>query len=158
EASAAWQPSTPSPLPLPAKPMFAKPRFPFLSLRVAGCFFFSVSLLNAQAIQNRGATHDPGLQTLNVSPQLPEPDFSSTVPVEVILLPGLFRDRRELTKAYLLRLKAENILQNHLLEAGVRIDRPAEQMHQGWEAPHYQLRGHFAGHWLSAAEHFAAID
>jgi DUF1680 family protein len=74
------------------------------------------------------------------------------------LLPGLFRDRRELTKAYLQRLKTEDILQNHLLEAGIRIDKPYEQMHQGWESPHYQVRGHFAGHWLSAASHFAAVD
>lgn len=61
-------------------------------------------------------------------------------------------------EAYLLRLKTENLLQNHLLEAGARIDRPYEQMHQGWESPHCQLRGHFAGHWLSAAARFAATD
>jgi DUF1680 family protein len=49
-------------------------------------------------------------------------------------------------------------LQNHLLEAGARIDRPYDSMHQGWEAPYSQLRGHFVGHWLSAAEHMAAVD
>jgi len=127
-------------------------------LRAASFFILSASSLWPQAIQNRGALRDPGAQILNLSPQLPQPDLSAVTPGEVSLLPGLFRDRRELTKAYLLRLKTENLLQNHLLEAGVRIDRPSGELHQGWEAPHGQLRGHFAGHWLSAAEHFAAVD
>jgi len=111
-----------------------------------------------QAIQSRGASRDPGEQVLNLAPQLPEPILSAAPLGDVSLLPGLFRERRELAKAYLLRLKTENILQNHLLEAGVRIDKPYDQMHLGWEAPHCQLRGHFAGHWLSAAEHFAVVD
>jgi len=128
------------------------------SFRVALFFLLSASTLRSQAIQSRSARQDPGEQVLNLAPQLPEPILSPAAPGEVSLLPGLFRERRELTKAYLLRLKTENILQNHLLEAGIRIDRPSEQLHQGWEAPHYQLRGHFAGHWLSAAAHFAAID
>lgn len=127
-------------------------------LRAASFFILSASSLWPQAIQNRGALRDPGAQILNLSPQLPQPDLTAVTPGEVSLLPGLFRDRRELTKDYLLRLKTENLLQNHLLEAGVRIDRPSGELHQGWEAPHGQLRGHFAGHWLSAAEHFAAVD
>jgi uncharacterized protein len=128
------------------------------SLRVALLFSLSASTLWAREIQNRGARQDPGEQVLNVSPQLPEATLANLPVGDVSLLPGLFRERRELTKAYLLRLKTENILQNYLLEAGVRIDTPYEQMHQGWEAPYCQLRGHFAGHWLSAAAHFAAVD
>lgn len=112
----------------------------------------------AQAIQSQSAQQYPGEQVFALSEKLPEARLTATSAGEVSLLPGLFRDRRELTKAYLLRLKTENILQNHLLEAGVRIDRPLEQMHQGWDSPHYQLRGHFAGHWLSAAARFAAVD
>ena len=114
--------------------------------------------LSAQAIQSRGALADPGVQVLDIRPEKPVPRLSNSTPGEVTLQPGLFRDRRELTKAYMLRLKTPDLLQNHLLEAGVRLDQPSEQMHQGWEAPHYQLRGHFAGHWLSAAAHFAASD
>lgn len=112
----------------------------------------------AQAIQSHGARQYPGEQVLNFSAKLPAPALDAIPLGEVSLLPGLFRDRRELTKSYLVRLKTENILQNHLLEAGVRIDRPYEQMHQGWESPHCQVRGHFAGHWLSAIAQFSALD
>lgn len=112
----------------------------------------------SQAIQSHGVQAYPGEQTLELSPQLPTAVLAAPAPGEVALLPGLFRERRELTKAYLLRLKPENVLQNHLLEAGVREDRPSEQLHQGWEAPHCQLRGHFAGHWLSAIAQFSSRD
>ncbi len=118
----------------------------------------SAAVMPAQAIQSHSAREYPGEQTFRLSAQPPVPHFTATRTGNVILLPGLFRERRELTKAYILRLKTENILQNHLLEAGVRIDRPYEDMHQGWESPHCQLRGHFAGHWLSAAAQFAALD
>lgn len=128
------------------------------SLWFALLLCLSAAPLWPQAIQSQSARHDPGEQVLHLSPQLPVPVLANASPGEVALLPGLFRERRELTKAYVLRLKTENILQNHLLEAGVRIDRPYEQMHQGWESPHCQLRGHFAGHWLSAAAQFAAVD
>lgn len=112
----------------------------------------------AQAIQSQSAREYPGEQVLQLSEKPPEAKLTPVATGEVTLLPGLFRERRELTKAYLLRLKTENLVQNHLLEAGVRIDRPYEQMHQGWESPHCQLRGHFVGHWLSAAARFAATD
>ncbi len=111
-----------------------------------------------QVIQIRDAQAPADAPALHVAAALPVAKLTPARVGEVTLLPGLFRERRELTKAYLLRLKPEDLLQNHLLEAGVRIDKPYEQMHQGWESPHYQLRGHFAGHWLSAAAHFAAID
>ncbi len=122
------------------------------------CFLISASALFPQAIQSHSARQYPGEQVLEMSAP-PADAILTPLPLgDVSLLPGLFHDRRELTKAYLIRLKTENILQNHLLEAGVRIDRPYEQMHQGWEAPHYQVRGHFAGHWLSAISEFAAVD
>jgi DUF1680 family protein len=127
-------------------------------IRLAILLPLSVAAGRAQAIQSRSALEAPGEQALQVSPTLPAAPLAKITPGEVTLLPGLFRDRRELTKAYVLRLKTENLLQNHLLEAGVRIERPYEQMHQGWEAPHCQVRGHFLGHWLSAAEHWAAAD
>lgn len=114
--------------------------------------------LHAQAIQSRGAERDPGAQPFVAGAPLPVPALTAIAPGNVALRSGLFRERRELAKAYVLRLQTANLLQNHLLEAGVRIDRPYEQMHQGWESPHGQLRGHFAGHWLSAAAHFSATD
>ena len=128
------------------------------SVCVVVLFTVTTSTLLPQAIQRHSALQYPGEQVLNLSAQLPEPTLTTAALGEVCLLPGLFRERRELTKSYLIRLKTENILQNHLLEAGVRIDLPYEQMHQGWESPQCQLRGHFAGHWLSAISQFAAID
>ena len=67
------------------------------------------------------------------------------------LLPGLFKERSDINRAYLMELKTENLLQNFYLEACVRTDRDISEMHLGWESPTCQLRGHFLGHWLSAA-------
>mgnify|MGYP004658346731 FL=1 len=67
------------------------------------------------------------------------------------LLPGLFKERSDVNRAYLMELKTENLLQNFYLEACIRTDRDVTEMHQGWESPICQLRGHFLGHWLSAA-------
>lgn len=67
------------------------------------------------------------------------------------LLPGLFKERADVNRAYLMELKTENLLQNFYLEACIRTDRDVSEMHLGWESPTCQLRGHFLGHWLSAA-------
>lgn len=75
----------------------------------------------------------------------------------VRLLPGLFQQRLELNRAYLLSLRTENLLQNHYMEAG--LWQPIHRMndiHYGWESPTSQVRGHFLGHWLSAAAHLSA--
>jgi hypothetical protein len=75
----------------------------------------------------------------------------------VQLLPGLFKQRLLLNRQYMLSLKTENLLQNYYMEAG--LWSPAsktEDIHWGWEAPTCQLRGHFLGHWLSAAASLAA--
>lgn len=75
----------------------------------------------------------------------------------VKLLPGLFQDRFDLNRRYMLSLKTENLLQNYYLEAGLWMPRDhQEDIHWGWEAPTCQLRGHFLGHWLSAAALMAA--
>jgi DUF1680 family protein len=78
-------------------------------------------------------------------------------PGKVSLLPGLFQQRAEVNRRYLLSLRSESLLQNHYLEAGLWSvpDRP-EDCHWGWESPTCQLRGHFLGHWLSAAAHLFA--
>lgn len=72
------------------------------------------------------------------------------------LLPGLFKERADLNRAYLMSLKTEDLLQNFYLEAGIRTDRDVTGMHLGWESPTCQLRGHFLGHWLSAASMLVA--
>ena len=74
------------------------------------------------------------------------------------LLPGLFSRRMKLNEDYLMELDPGCLLQNFYLEAGiippagqVISDPDTAKMHWGWEAPSCQLRGHFLGHWLSAA-------
>jgi DUF1680 family protein len=88
----------------------------------------------------------------------------------VTLDPGLFEQRRALNRTYLDALTDENLLQNHRLEAGVESSfrwhlQPGStgsplrglDRHWGWETPGgSQMRGHFLGHWLSAAAREAA--
>jgi DUF1680 family protein len=74
------------------------------------------------------------------------------------LLQGLFQQRFELNRNYLMKLSNDNLLRNFYLEAGLwsSASQP-EQIHWGWESPTCQVRGHFLGHWLSgAARSFAA--
>lgn len=77
---------------------------------------------------------------------------------KVKLLPGLIQERYNLNRAYMLSLKTENLLQNFYMEAGLWMPRaePGAHIHWGWESPTCQLRGHFLGHWLSAAAHISA--
>ena len=82
---------------------------------------------------------------------------------DVRMLPGLFLRRMELNEAYLMDLDPGCLLQNFYLEAGIIppggqvINNPEQaKMHWGWEAPSCQLRGHFLGHWLSAAARLCA--
>ena len=77
---------------------------------------------------------------------------------DVHMLPGLFQRRMKLNEDYLMELDPACLLQNFYLEAGiipdgcqVLPDPEKAKMHWGWEAPSCQLRGHFLGHWLSAA-------
>ena len=50
---------------------------------------------------------------------------------------------------YMMRLNKDKLLLNYELEAGRTC--VTEHIHGGWESPTCQLRGHFLGHWLSAA-------
>ncbi|OIR03971.1 Non-reducing end beta-L-arabinofuranosidase [mine drainage metagenome] len=131
--------------------------YPALALLALVCLAPAASL-HAQELQVSAARKAEAVQPLHVAATLPVPSLTSVQPGEVTLLPGLFRARRELTKAYLKRLTTDDILQNYYLEAGISVDKPYDQLMQGWEAPSSQLRGHFAGHWLSAVAHFAATD
>lgn len=84
---------------------------------------------------------------------------------KVELLPSIFKERYDLNRKYLMSLKNTNLLQNFYLEAGIIIpglqvlhDPDTEDIHWGWEAPICQLRGHFLGHWLSAASSIYASN
>jgi len=83
----------------------------------------------------------------------------------VELRDGLFKSRMMINERYLEELDSEALLQNFLLEAGLMVngiqvvDDPVEaKLHWGWEAPICQLRGHFLGHWMSAAAKCCCAD
>jgi len=78
----------------------------------------------------------------------------------VKIFDGELRRRQRANREYLMRLKSSNLLINFLLEAGRYPGRELPQdAHGGWESPVCQLRGHFLGHWLSAAAmHYAASN
>jgi DUF1680 family protein len=93
-------------------------------------------------------------------------ELQAVPPGRVKLLAGTFADRARLNRDYVASLKNENLLQNFYLEAGLwsptfRMTGQGERsrgddIHWGWESPTCQLRGHFLGHWLSAAAYIAA--
>ncbi len=78
---------------------------------------------------------------------------------------GVFRERMNTDRDYLLELDSRCLLQSFYLEAGIIMpglqvvpDPNEAKLHWGWESPTCQLRGHFLGHWLSAAAAFVASD
>ncbi len=77
-------------------------------------------------------------------------------PTALRLLPGLFRERFELNRAYMMALEPTKLLQNFYAEAGLNKefmigkDGRIDGFYWGWESPSGQLRGHFLGHYLSA--------
>lgn len=65
--------------------------------------------------------------------------------------------RRKDNYTYLMKLTNDNLIRNFEFEAGIiQADRYPPEAHGGWENPFCQLRGHFLGHWLSAAAQYVA--
>ncbi|MDR3174003.1 MAG: glycoside hydrolase family 127 protein [Treponema sp.] len=74
----------------------------------------------------------------------------SNVTIDDRLLEG----KRRANRRYLMSLDSDALLFNHREEAVLNV-APAKP-HGGWEALSCQVRGHFLGHWLSAAAmHYA---
>jgi uncharacterized protein len=77
---------------------------------------------------------------------------------QVRLLPGIYKDAQEWNRGYLQRLNADRLIHNFRLNAG--LPSTAEPL-GGWETyvdpaqprrrPTGEVRGHFTGHYLSAA-------
>ena len=82
-----------------------------------------------------------------------------------------FLRRYHLNEKYLLSLTSENLLRGYLFQSGLWswsgsasttidleefIDNPTD-WHSGWESLTSELRGHFLGHWLSAASRTVAV-
>lgn len=78
----------------------------------------------------------------------------------VRLLDGELLRREKDNTDYLMKLKKEHLVRNYQLEAGRYTGRGHDsQAMNGWEDPSCQLRGHFLGHWLSAAAiHYDETD
>ncbi len=65
----------------------------------------------------------------------------------VRLLDGEFKAAMERDAAYLLQLDPDRLLHTFYLNAGLPT---TAEPYGGWEAPEVELRGHFAGHYVSA--------
>ena len=71
---------------------------------------------------------------------------------DVQLFDGELKRREQENRDYMLRLETRALMLNFEMEAGLAgFAETPEYMHGGWENPFCQLRGHFPGHWLSAA-------
>ena len=83
-----------------------------------------------------------------LSPRLAAPLVVEAFPLpQIRLLDGPFRQAQERDKAYLLSLDVDRLLHTFRLNAGLPTDA---QPLGGWEEPDGELRGHFAGHYLTA--------
>ena len=71
---------------------------------------------------------------------------------DVELFDGELKRRERENRDYMLRLETRALMLNFEMEAGLAGSAETlPWMHGGWENPCCQLRGHFPGHWLSAA-------
>lgn len=91
--------------------------------------------------------------------------YSAFAPQDVQLSQSPFKDRFDLNLRYVHSLRTDNLLEAFYREAGLvhqgttgayrvtahgRTDAK-DDGHWGWESPTSEIRGHFLGHWLSAA-------
>ena len=80
------------------------------------------------------------------------PDMEALKGRQVILRENAFLRRENSNREYMMKLENRYLLRNFLLEAGLISGRGMDlNAMGGWEDPSCQLRGHFLGHWLSAA-------
>jgi DUF1680 family protein len=67
---------------------------------------------------------------------------------QVRLQPGVFQDAAQWNRGYMDRLAADRLVHNFKVNAGLTSQATP---FGGWEEPKGELRGHFTGHYLSAA-------
>lgn len=71
---------------------------------------------------------------------------------KVVLKDGSLLMKEAANRSYMMELQSSALLQNFYQEAGLNQNFGSKLMaHGGWEDPSCQLRGHFLGHFLSAA-------
>lgn len=70
----------------------------------------------------------------------------------VTLNDAVLKKKRDANRRYMMSLDSDRLLLNFRHEAGLPLEiEEGREIHGGWEFPTGQLRGHFLGHWLSAA-------
>jgi hypothetical protein len=112
-----------------------------VSLASSGCCL--MLLLPPRASADALWLENPALKVRNTI-QLKVSAFPLT---DVRLLDGPFKHAMELNRAYLLSLDVDRLLHTFRLNAG--LPSTAKPL-GGWEEPKGELRGHFAGHYLTA--------
>ena len=151
---------------------------------IFGAFLLSmaVNTATAQIIYIKDAGKQQPMRDL-VQPAMPSATSSSATPSanscaaitpalrrlplkDIRLKKSLFSERYALNKAYLMSLDSKKLLQNFYYEAGLtkrstcilvgKEEQGVDDCHWGWESPMCELRGHFLGHWLSAAAYMYA--
>lgn len=127
-------------------------------------FLFS-QLFTAQVIYIDNSSKDVSYDSSLFSVSGKASETFKPISVENIkLLPSLFLERYNLNRKYLLSFDNDKLLQNFYYEAGIsktghislNKDENIGDFYWGWESPSCQLRGHFLGHWLSAAAYMYA--
>ncbi len=130
-----------------------------------GCICAAQINLPAQIVD----VHDTGKQDqsaviTNQSSHKPDIKLKAVPIQDVTLLNSIFRQRYDVNRKYLMSLENDKLLQNFYYEAGIsktghvmlNKEKNYEDFYWGWESPSNQLRGHFLGHWLSAAAYIYA--
>ena len=134
-------------------------------LTLATIILFS-SAATAQIIYIKDAGKERPMHDLVQPVSTPQPALQRVPLSNIALKGGLFADRYALNRAYVMKLDSKKLLQNFYYEAGLTKRGPAvligkeeqgfDALHWGWESPMCELRGHFLGHWLSAAAYIYA--
>ena len=86
--------------------------------------------------------------------------YVSSEPTQVKLLDSEIKDRFRLNETLLMKYQAKDLLFSYYFEAGL-VDYNWEMPplgHWGWENPACAVRGHYLGHWLSAAAYSNMIE
>lgn len=128
------------------------------------CIYLLQLQLRAQVVNIRDAGKQEQSAVVTTSGQKAELKLKAIPIQNVKLLNSLFRQRFELNRKYMMSLENDKLLQNFYYEAGITKtghiilgkEKNLDEFYWGWDSPSNQLRGHFLGHWLSAAAYMIA--
>ncbi len=108
--------------------------------------WFSIAVIMGTAPAAMGAAGLDATGKLKVEPVVPI-QVQAFPLQQVRLLDGPFKKAEELDRQYLLSLDPDRLLHTFRLNAGLSS---SAKPYGGWEEPKGELRGHFAGHYLTA--------